>query len=244
MSPNDADENDPNNRYADRRLERIPQSAERANGQKSLQAALHVARSVHRTNPSLSPILQPASHDLWRLSEEMMLLEAQALSNWADAAELLLDESDFTTQWFDSGCIEGGEHQVFSRTAIVYKRNNLEFHTSYLEYFERLLLHNWLFPDTEYTFLGLMWVSENNGLFQLRPVVSQRALLAVRGAGRNEVEAEMSRLGFVRRHEDNYVNTTLNLFVDDLHDQNVLVDADGDLLIFDPVIYIARSASD
>ena len=169
-----------------------------------------------------------------------MLREAQALSDWANAAGLLLDAADFTRLWFDSGCIEGGEHQVFSRATIVYKRNNLAFHTSYLEYFERLLLHNWLFPDTEYKFLGLMWVLENNEHPQLRPVVSQRAFLAVRGADRSEVEAEMNRLGFTRRYEDNYVSTALNLFVDDLHDQNVLVDADGDLIIFDPVIYVAN----
>ncbi len=241
MNPYDADENDPNYRDTDRRFERLPQGAERANGQKSLRTALHVARSVHRANPSLSPILQTESRDLWRLSEEIMLREAEALSDWANAAGLLLDAADFTRQWFDSGCIEGGEHQVFSRANIAYKRNNLAFHTSYLEYFERVLLHNWLFPDTAYTFLGLMWVPENNEPPQLRPVVSQLAFQAVRGADRSEVEAEMNRLGFTRRYEDNYVSTNLSLFVDDLHDQNVLVDADGDLLIFDPVIYVADS---
>lgn len=119
------------------------------------------------------------------------------------------------------------------------KRNNVAFHTSYFEYFERLIVHNWLFPDTYYTFLGLMWVRENDVSPQLRPVVSQQAFRAVRGATRDEVEAEMLRLGFVRRYEDNYVNADLNLFVDDLHDQNVLVDAEGDLLIFDPVIYVS-----
>lgn len=53
---------------------------------------------------------------------------------------------------------------------------------------------------------------------------------------------EVSRLGFTRRYEDNYVNTTLNLFVDDLHDKNVLIDATGELLIFDPVIYLADTS--
>ncbi|MBC7569551.1 MAG: hypothetical protein H7319_07450 [Spirosoma sp.] len=173
-----------------------------------------------------------------------MLLEAEALSGWAGATGLLLDAAAFTQQWFAFGNAEGGEHQIFQVDGTYYKRNNLAFHTSYLEYFERLLLHNWLFPDTAYTFLGLMWVPENNEPPQLRPVVSQLAFQAVRGADRSEVEAEMNRLGFTRRYEDNYVSTALNLFVDDLHDQNVLVDADGDLLIFDPVIYIVSPASD
>ena len=127
---------------------------------------------------------------------------------------------------------------------IVCERNNVAFHTSYFEFFERLIVHNWhgsptRFPDTYYTFLGLMWVRENDKFPQIRLVIAQQAFRAVRGATRDEVEAEMARLGFVRRYEDNYVNPDLNLFVDDLHDQNVLVDSDGDLLIFDPVIYLS-----
>lgn len=84
-----------------------------------------------------------------------------------------------------------------------------------------------------------MLVIESGDEFsQLRPVVSQKALRAVRGATRNEVEALMNQLGFIRRYEDNYVNVNQTLFIEDLHDQNVLVDATGDLLIFDPVIYL------
>ncbi|GAB4054961.1 hypothetical protein GCM10028810_65380 [Spirosoma litoris] len=77
---------------------------------------------------------------------------------------------------------------------------------------------------------------------QLRPVVSQKALRAVRGATRDEVERLMNQLGFLRRYEDNYANVEQTLFIEDLHDQNVLVDSTGDLLVFDPVIYLTKPA--
>ena len=235
MNSDEADEEETNSR-----LDRLPQSAEQANGQESLRTALAITRRIHRANPTISPAIESDHREIWRLSEETKLLEAQALSDWSVDAMLMLDADEFTRRWFESGCIEGGENQVFSVDGIVYKRNNVAFHTSYLEYFERLIVHNWLFPDTYYTFLGLMWVRENDDEFsQLRPVIAQQAFRAVRGATRDEVEAEMLKLGFVRRYEDNYVNPNLNLFVDDLHDQNVLVDSDGDLLIFDPVIYVS-----
>jgi hypothetical protein len=242
MNPDDADEKDRNYRSADRRFERLPQGAEQANGQENLRTALDVARRVHRANPSLSPAIYPDHREIWRLNEETKELESQAIYEWADANRLSLDAAEFTRLWFESGCIEGGENQVFSASGVAYKRNNLAFHTSYLEYFERLILHNWLFPDTYYTFLGFMWVTENEEPRQWRPVVSQKAFRAVRGATRQETEVEMNRLGFTRRYEDNYVNTDLNLFVDDLHDQNVLIDATGELLIFDPVIYLADTS--
>ena len=158
---------------------------------------------------------------------------------WAIQQDLLLDADEFTNQWIAYGRVEGGEHQVYQINGVFYKRNNLAFHTSYLEYFERLVMHNYLFPDTLYVFEGLTLVQEPDDEYpQLRPVVSQKALRAIRGATRDEVETLMNQLGFVRRYEDNYVNTDQTLFIEDLHDQNVLVDATGDLLVFDPVIYL------
>ncbi|GAB4031277.1 putative polyvalent protein kinase domain-containing protein [Spirosoma gilvum] len=232
------------NRYDDEesqrnRIERLPQSAERAIDQESLRAALDVTRRVHRANPSLSPAIQSGYSEIWQISEEIKLLEAQALYAWAVATNYLWDAEQFSLLWYESGCIEGGEHQVVYNGDVVLKRNNLAFHTSYLEYLERLILHNWLFPATFYRFEGLMLVSELiDELPQLRPVVSQKAISAVRGASREEVEALMNQLGFIRRYEDNYVNADQTLFIEDLHDQNVLVDKAGDLLIFDPVIYL------
>ena len=155
------------------------------------------------------------------------------------ANNCLWDADQFTRRWYELGCIEGGENQIIHAGDIVYKRNNLAFHTSYLEYFERLVMHNYLFSDTLYLFEGLLLVQEPGDEYpQLRPVVSQKALRAVRGATRDEVELLMIQLGFVRRYEDNYVNADQTLFIEDLHDQNVLVDSTGDLLVFDPVIYL------
>jgi hypothetical protein len=204
------------------RVERLSQSAERANGQENLAAALDVCRGVHRTNPAISPSVNRSYLEAGTTEESIKRFEAAALFEWALRADLLLDADEFTNRWVLAGCLEGGEHQVFSEKGIAYKRNNLAFHVSYLEYFERLFLHNWLFPDTMYWFEGLMLVIESDDEPpQLRPVVSQIALQAVRGATREEVAAEMLRLGF---------------------DQNVLVDDTGDLLIFDPVIYLTGPA--
>lgn len=74
----------------------------------------------------------------------------------------------------------------------------------------------------------------------LQPVITQKALLAVRGADRTEVEVEMVRLDFYRHKGDDYYNASLGILVEDLHDENVLVSPLGSLLIFDPVIYLAK----
>lgn len=127
MNPVDPDEEALNHRF-----ERLPPGAEQANGQKSLGAALDVTRSVHRANPAISPAIQPGSREIWRLTEETKLLEAQALSEWAIRLNMLLDADDFTRRWFAYGCVEGGEHQIFQDSGYFYKRNNVAFHTSQL----------------------------------------------------------------------------------------------------------------
>ena len=218
-------------------FDRLPPGAEQAIDQESIRTALAITRRVHRANPTLSPASSPQSGD-WRLSDEIKRLEASELNQWASGADWLLDADEFTSRWQAGGRIEGGENQVYLSGALVFKRNNLAYHTSYLEFFERIALHNWLFPDTAYTFVGLMW-DVHNELSLLKPMLTQRALRGVRGATRIEVAAEMSRMGFIRRYEDNYTNSDQTLFIDDLHAQNVLIDADGDLLIFDPAIYLS-----
>lgn len=230
----------PHEEDANNRLKRLPQSAERANGQENLAAALDVCQGVFRTvqeNRRTEP--EKFGEDEWVLNELIKEQEMLALYAWAGKQRLLLDADDFTQHWLAFGRVEGGEHQIYQQGGIYFKRNNLAFHISYLEYFERLFLHNWLFPDTMYWFEGLMVVIESDDEPpQLRPVVSQIALKAVRGASREEVAAEMLLLGFEPRYEDNYANADRSIFIDDLHDQNVLVDDTGDLLIFDPVIYL------
>lgn len=134
----------------------------------------------------------------------------------------MLNADTFTQNWIKYGEIEGGEHQLYQHEGYFFKRNNLSYHTNWLQYFHRLVLHNWLFPETSVQFEGLMLVED-----ELWPIITQKALLAVRVATRDEVEAEMKQRGFYRRKADNYYNSDLGVLVEDLHDENVLVSPKG-----------------
>ena len=219
------------------RPERLPQAAERSLGEGSLRAALTIARSVHQTDKAASFQEPQTADERWEIAQQLRPLEKEALANWAYEFNLLLDADAFTSRWIEAGQIEGGEHQVYPNSdgGVVFKRNNLLYHTNWLEYFHRLVLHNWLFPETTLEFIGLMLVDDD-----LQAVVIQKALQGVRGANQPEVEVEMNRRGFQRRFADNYYNPDLGILVEDLHDENVLVSPKGSLLIFDPVIYLVK----
>ena len=215
--------------------ERLPPAAERTIDQKSLRAALTVARRIHETDQAAQQAEPTTKDERWELNARLRIAEMEALLAWSETNGLLWDAAEFTRRWLSYGEIEGGEHQVYQAEGLFYKRNNMAYHSSYLEYFHRVVLHNYLFAETALRFEGFVWYDN-----LLQPVISQKALLGRRGATRDEVEYEMKLRGFTRHVADNYHNPAVGILVEDLHDENVLVDTDGDLLIFDPVIYLVK----
>ena len=217
------------------RPERLPQAAEQTVGEGSLRTALAIVRGVHEAVAATGQTEPTTADERWEIHQIIRPWEKEALLQWAVISDEILDEHEFTQNWLAYGEVEGGEHQIYQNEGYFLKRNNLLYHTNWLEYFHRIVLHNWLFPETSIHFEGLMLVDD-----ELQPVITQKAFLATRGANRNEVEAEMERRGFYRRKADNYYNPDLGVLVEDLHDENVLVSPKGSLLIFDPVIYLAK----
>ena len=152
----------------------------------------------------------------------------------------MLDADGFTQKWQQAGQIEGAEHQVHPDDhGFWHKRNDLIFHGTWLEYFHRLTLHNWLFPDTAYRFDGFMDV---NGV--LYAVAAQKSMRAECGASRADVEQEMRKMGFERTGGDDYYSHDLEVLVEDLHDENAVFTPKGSLVIFDPIIYLAKPEMD
>jgi hypothetical protein len=99
-----------------------------------------------------------------------------------------------------------------------------------------LALHNWLFPEAPLRFEGL---TEFDG--ELLPVVSQPHIIAVRGASQSETDHLMQGLGFdpIRQidptRQYDYINRSVGVEVNDLHDENVIVTGADDVIVVDPV---------
>jgi hypothetical protein len=195
----------------------------------ALQAAANVARGVQSAGEPPSARQPPAA------IRELKRREAAALLEWARRKRRRLDNALFERKWVAQGSIGGQENDVFLEAGRVFKRNNLSFHLSYADFFDRLALHNLLFPGAPLRFEGFV---ENQGA--VWPVMSQPAVRAQRGARRAEVEVFMRRLGFVRNRQDDYRHPE-GILVEDLHDENVFIDGDGDIVVIDPVIYLAEA---
>lgn len=123
----------------------------------------------------------------------------------------------------------GSENDTYvdKNGGIVYKTNNLIHTGSFYRLFRRLMLHNSVFPQTEYILLGFTGYKGRT----VYPVLAQRYVENARPATPIEIEMYMLSLGFEKVDDWTYKNSTL--LMSDLKPKNVLRDDDGDMFVID-----------
>jgi hypothetical protein len=127
----------------------------------------------------------------------------------------------------------GGESQVYlaANGLNVIKVNDGVYYATWAEYFNSLILHNLLFPNTTYALLGF---TERDG--KLNVVLSQ-PFIEGEQAKLGNIKDLLSFNGFENTRRQDYYNKEFGLVLEDMHDENVI--ARQDVLFFiDTVFYI------
>lgn len=123
----------------------------------------------------------------------------------------------------------GVENEVYlnSHGNLIYKVNNLMTSKSLLALFDRLILHNSIFPQTFYLLSGLTGFSNGS----IYPILRQDFIMNEREATPIEIDMYMAAIGFQKISEAKYSNGVIE--VSDLHPRNVLRDSEGDIYVID-----------
>jgi hypothetical protein len=128
---------------------------------------------------------------------------------------------------------EGAEQKVYRfDQAHVLKTNSRVFYESWLDYFNSLLIHNYFFPATAYTFLGFKMIAG-----ELNGVVMQDFIVTTEPTDLKAVKEFLEFNHFRNNRNNDYINSELGLILEDLHDENVL-SADEVLFFIDTVFYL------
>jgi len=142
--------------------------------------------------------------------------------------------------WMQSlpeGCqylTHGGESEIYLAPDQIHviKNNDAVYYATWLEYFNSLVIHNLLFPNTAYKFVGFVLGKEE----ELRAVLQQRFIEGEQ-ADLADIKEHLSFNGFAHTKRQDYFNTEFGLILEDMHDENVI--ARNDVLFFiDTVFYI------
>lgn len=134
----------------------------------------------------------------------------------------------------------GGEACVYfdSDSKSVIKLNDGVYYATWLEFFNSIIIHNLLFPNTAYTFLGFI---EIEGSFQA--VLKQPFITSDNAIDLSDVRKLLAYNGFESRERNgvptnNYYNKELGIILEDIHDENVIVNSNT-LFFIDTVFYTA-----
>lgn len=119
----------------------------------------------------------------------------------------------------------------FSDNGYVFKTNNLmHCYDSVIASLNRYTMHNILFYDSAYTFVGFTGFDGRS----VYPIVRQILIKDGSHATQNEIDCYMAALGFEKDGAGKYHNNEFSVW--DLLPKNVLRDKSGDLFVIDAEI--------
>jgi hypothetical protein len=125
----------------------------------------------------------------------------------------------------------GNENDIYTRDDTVFKVNNLMNSGSIVNLLEKIILHNSIFPETFYYFIGFAGFDGRS----VMPVLQQDLIKEAVPATTIKIDTYMSALGFTKENDEGrYSNGTYLVW--DVVPRNVLVDADGDMYVVDAEI--------
>jgi hypothetical protein len=129
----------------------------------------------------------------------------------------------------------GAESIVFfddENTVMKITENEIH-HSSWLDFLDRISIHNHLFPETAYTVLGFTRI---NGTFSA--ITNQPLIRAKEVAKASEISEDMKERGFTPIGMGRFHNLKTGIFIGDVFHGNVLKSEGGNLFYIDPVIKI------
>lgn len=204
-------------------LQSIPQRERGTEAQKD--------RRMEETALRLQDRIEEAARDAQAAGRTLSRAEQQEIE--ARAAEEYAKENGIwipmeeTFSW--NPMPSGNENDVYLNTSdgYVYKVNNLMNSKGILPLFDRIKLHNQIFPSSRYEFVGFTGFDGRS----IYPIFRQAYVHESTNATPEEIEEYMNTLGFSKINEHKYTNGDIT--ISDLRPRNVLKDTDGDLYVVD-----------
>ena len=155
--------------------------------------------------------------------------QAECIEQWARRIGCWTDCVDKTlTQTLGEKIAEGGEAKVYDHGATLIKTIGLDYFVQPILALDRVSLHNAYFPETKLTVLGFGRTVE--GEFK---IVVEQPFVEGKHVSDERIANHMQRMGFELRNPRNWTYATPDIYLSDMHDENVLQTAEGTIVVVD-----------
>jgi hypothetical protein len=134
----------------------------------------------------------------------------------------------------------GGEAEVYMNTdeRHVIKLNDAVYYSTWLDFFNSILLHNILFEETSYELIGF---AKRDNILQA--VLKQAFVISDSRVHLPDVKAFLEYNGFINIRRNDYYNKSTGLILEDIHDENVIMNS-GIIFFIDTVFYVDLPSSE
>lgn len=155
--------------------------------------------------------------------------QAQILESWAKQTGLWLDDVDHCLyDAFGPEIAEGGEAKVYDHGATLVKAIGLDYFIQPILALDRITLHNTYFPETNLTVIG--FGRDMDGFFK---IIVEQPFIKGNHVDDEEIEEFMKNMGFKLYNPRNWTYATPDIYLSDMHDENVLKSDSGTIFVVD-----------
>ena len=155
--------------------------------------------------------------------------QAERIELWAKATGIWFDDIDISlSNILGEKIAEGGEAIVFDHGATLVKSIGLDYFIEPVLALDRISLHNTYFPETRLTVLGFGRDSNN----EFKIIVEQPFIKGERISD-DEIAEYMEKMGFKLCNPRNWTFATPEIYLSDMHDENVIRSQSGNIFVID-----------
>lgn len=170
-----------------------------------------------------------ASEGSFKREQQCGKIQENHIELWSKKNSYWIDNVDETiSKTFGSYIAEGGEARVYDHGNTIIKTIGLDYFVQPVLALDRISLHNAYFPETKMTVLGFGRTSD--GDFKI--IVEQTFIQGERMEDA-EIDKYAKSLGFNLINSKNWTYATPEIYLSDLHDENVIKSKKGNIFVVD-----------
>lgn len=155
--------------------------------------------------------------------------QASRIEGWAKAVGLWTDNvEDFLSHSFGDEIAEGGEAKVYDHGATLIKSIGLDYFVQPILALDRISLHNAYFPETALEVIG--FGRDENGEFK---IIVEQPFIEGSKISDEEIALFMKNMGFELQNARNWTYATPEIYLSDMHDENVIKSSSGTIFVID-----------
>ena len=155
--------------------------------------------------------------------------QENVIEQWSRAVGLWMDDvDDVLPKSLGEQIAEGGEAKVYDHGSTLIKSIGLDYFIQPIFALDRIALHNTYFPETLLTVVG--YGRDKDGEFK---VIVEQPFIDGLPVSDDEIAEYMRQMGFELKNPRNWTYATPDIYLSDMHDENVIRSASGTIFVVD-----------